>query len=114
MHSSDTSPVFVPAKAAVMLVFMPPEGTDRQQRQSLAALADALQRHLDGSVRVLKLDETTHPDVMRSFDIANLPAFVLVRRGVELWRHEGLTDEQTLTQASRQMLAVGRNGLSAP
>lgn len=106
MKFNDTSPVIVPAKLAVLLVFLPPESTDRPLRHALVRLIDSLNQRLGGTMRVLKIDETTHPDVVRSFDISHLPAFVLVRQGVELWRFEGITDEETLTKASRQVLAA--------
>ena len=106
MKFNDTSPVIVPAKSAVLLVFMPPEGTDRQLRHSLVVLIDSLSHQLGGAMRVLKIDETTHPEVVRSFDIRHLPAFVMVRQGVELWRYEGVADEETLTQASQRWLAA--------
>ncbi|MBO0935427.1 thioredoxin family protein [Fibrella sp. HMF5335] len=101
MTLSDTPPLIIPANLAVLLLFMPP---DRQQRATLTSLADSLQRHLNGSLRILKIDEATHPEVTRSFDIIHTPAFVLVRRGVELWRQEGIPDEATLTALSQRLL----------
>lgn len=87
MNLNDISPLIVPAKAAVLLVFMP---TNRKQQETFTKLINSLHDFLDGSLRILQLDEATHPEVVRSFDITHLPAFVLIRQGVELWRHEGM------------------------
>lgn len=99
-------PLLIPFRKAVLLVFMPSKETDRRQHQIVSTLADALQGQLDESVRVLKIDEAAHGEVIRSFDITSRPAFVLVQRGVELWRHEGLTAEPTLTAVSCQLLTA--------
>jgi hypothetical protein len=40
------------------------------------------------------VDEASHPAVVRSFATPALPACVLVRRGVELWRQQGLPDNE--------------------
>ncbi len=40
----------------------------------------------------MKLDEAVHPDIFRSFEITQLPTFVLIRQGIELWRQEGLPE----------------------
>jgi thioredoxin-like negative regulator of GroEL len=101
MKLNDTPPILIPAKSAVLLVFLPP---DRQQRAALTILINSLHGFLDGSLRILKIDETTHPEVVQSFDISRLPAFVLVRQGIELWRHEGHADEATLSAVSQRLL----------
>jgi hypothetical protein len=83
---------------------MPPERLDGQRRRSLMALADSLQQHLDNRIRVLRIDETHHPDVVRSFYIPETPAFVLVRHGVELWRQVGTPNEEMLYQLAQRLL----------
>lgn len=87
-------PVPFTARSAVLLIFfMPPTLTNRPERASLMRLADSLQKQFSGLLRVLRIDEANHPDVVQSFIITQTPAFVLVRQGVELWRQEGLSDE---------------------
>ena len=93
VKSRDSYPLLIPAYSAVLLIFMPLERADGQQRAALIALADSLQENLGGLLRVLRINEATHPDVVRSFAITQTPAFVLVRRGVELWRQEGMPDK---------------------
>lgn len=97
-------PILIPAKSAVLLIFMPSERLDRQRRASLVALANSLQQQLGNRVRVLRIDEANHPDVVRSFDITETPAFVLVQQGVELWRQVGTPNEEMLSQLSQQLL----------
>jgi hypothetical protein len=41
---------------------------------------------------------------MQSFAITQTPAFVLIRRGVELWRQQGLSDDVTLVALIRRLL----------
>ena len=102
---ADSNPVLFTARSPVLLIFfMPSVLTNQPERASLLALADALQVQLSGLVRVLRIDEDIHSDVARSFAITKTPAFVLVRRGVELWRQEGISDEDTLVGLIKGML----------
>jgi len=91
---------------AVLLVLLPvgPLGQAADAPLPSAAL-QTLQARLGSAVRVLKVDAATHPAVVRSFDLPTLPACVLMRQGVELWRQQGLPDddagiEALLTRAS--------------
>ncbi|OGX84018.1 hypothetical protein BEN49_11870 [Hymenobacter coccineus] len=72
---------------------------------TLAALL-ALQQQLGSAVQVLSVDEATHPAVVRSFHAADLPAFVLVRRGVELWRQQGLPEDEAIAAQLLARLAL--------
>lgn len=80
------------ANAAVLLVLLPPVGTAQPVRAATLAALQGLQQRLGSVIRVLSVDEASHPAVVRSFQPADLPAFVLVRRGVELWRQQGLPE----------------------
>jgi thioredoxin-like negative regulator of GroEL len=105
MNADDPKPILLTARSAVLLIFfMPPAAANLTERSTLTALADAIQARLGGLVRVLRVDEATHPDVVQSFAITQTPAFVLLRRGVELWRQQGLSDEATLIGLIRGML----------
>ena len=108
MKSDDPYPVLRSAQSAVLLIFfMPSTLANQQQRALLTALADSLQAQLGGLLRILRIDETNHPDVVQSFAFAQAPSFVLVRRGVELWRQEGLSDEATLVGLIQDLLTEG-------
>jgi hypothetical protein len=48
---------------------------------------------------VLQVDEASHPAVVRSFGTPELPACVLVRQGVELWRQHGLPEDEAVFTA---------------
>lgn len=99
MKLDDPYPVLFSARSAVLLIFfMPLALNSHTQWASLTALAASLQTRLGDRVRVLRIDEANHPDVVRSFAIPQLPAFVLIQRGVELWRQVGLSDENTLIE----------------
>ncbi len=105
IKSDDPYPVLLTAPSAVLLIFfLPSEGDDRQQRVLLTALANSLQAHFGSSLRVLWIDEADHPDVVQSFAITQTPAFVLIRRGIELWRQEGLSDKATLISLIQGLL----------
>ena len=103
MKIDDKPPILIPAKSIVLLVFMPP---DRQQRAELTSVVNSLRNFLDGPLRILQLEEDTHPEVIRSFEITCLPAFILVRQGVELWRHEGQPDDTIRMALTQRLLAV--------
>lgn len=84
----------LPAHPAVLLVLLPTALTKAAQQLRAATLAELsrLQHELGAAIQVLQVDEATHPAVVRSFDGRGLPAFVLTRQGVELWRAQGLPD----------------------
>lgn len=106
MQPSDPDPTRLRTQSAVLLVFMPSERADHQQRVALTTLTDLLQEHLGGLLRILRIDEANNPDVVRSFAITHPPAFVLVRQGVELWRQESLSDAATLALSIRRLLTA--------
>lgn len=78
----------------MLLVLLPlaPSGLAPAEAGTTAALC-ALQQRLGPAVRVLKIDAASHPAVVRSFGPPELPACVLVRQGVELWRQQGLPED---------------------
>ena len=107
MNSDDLHPVLLSDNSTVLLIFfIRSEVANRPQRALLTALAESVQAQLGSLVRVLRIDETDHPDVLQSFAITQLPAFVLVRRGIELWRQQGPADETTLVELIRRLLAA--------
>ena len=107
MKPGDPHPVLLSAQSAVLLIFfMPSDLTNLPKRNLLTALANSVQAQLGSLVRVLRIDETDYPDVVQSFAITQMPAFVLVRRGIELWRQQGLADETMLVELIRRLLTV--------
>jgi hypothetical protein len=77
------------AEAALLLVLLP-AATAPGARAAVVADLATLQQQLGPPVRILLVDEASHPAVVRSFDGRGLPAFVLTRHGVELWHQQGL------------------------
>jgi hypothetical protein len=94
------------AGAAVLLVLLPPVGTAQPVRAATLAALQALQEQLGSAIRVLTVDEGSHPVVVRSFAPVDLPAFVLVRRGVELWRQSGLPEGEFMVAELLSKLAL--------
>ncbi|GAA4495926.1 hypothetical protein GCM10023172_08490 [Hymenobacter ginsengisoli] len=84
-------------EGAVLLVLLPPAET------SHPADLGALQQRLGPAVRVLTIDEASHPAVVRSFGPPQLPTCVLVRQGVELWRQQGLPEVEALAALLAQL-----------
>ena len=82
------------AEAAVSLVLLPIVGTAKPMRAATLAAVQALQQRLGSVIQVLLVDENSHPTVVRSFQPADLPAFVLVRQGAERWRQQGLPEDE--------------------
>lgn len=81
----------------MLLVLLPAtrpgaEQPGKTDRNDTLALLETLQQQLGAAVRVLRIEEDTHPAVVRTFDGRGLPAMVLVRDGVELWRQQGLPE----------------------
>lgn len=89
------SPPALPPATAVLLVLLPLAAAGETLAAAPTSTAiRALQRRLGPTVRVLKIDEASHPAVVHSFGTTTLPACVLVRQGVELWRHQGLPESE--------------------
>lgn len=94
-----TSPLPTPLpETAVLLVLLPLPTTEATRMVLVAALAllNRLQHELGPAIRVLRIDEASHPAVVHSFDGHGLPAFILIRDGVELWRQQGLPDGDSI------------------
>ncbi|QIX62298.1 thioredoxin [Hymenobacter lutimineralis] len=103
MPFSPPSPA-LSSDTAVLLVLLAP-ASEAQQQTHVAASLRALQRRLGTAVRVMKIDEARHPTVVRSFGTPELPACVLVRQGVELWRQQGLPEDEA--SVTRLLAAAG-------
>lgn len=92
-------PVLIPtplrlAEPAVLLVLLP----NTAAGTAPLAVFDDLQRRLGTAIRVLSIDETSHPTVVDSFAGRTLPAFVLLRHGVELWHQQGLPEGELIAE----------------
>lgn len=98
------TPTTLVPEATVLLVLLPPVAAGQAPALSIGALR-ALQARLGPGVRVLRVDEVSHPTVVRSFSgqPATLPACVLVRQGVELWRQPGLPQAEIIEARLRQV-----------
>ena len=101
----------LPADAAMLLVLLPPVGTAPQVRAATLVALAALQRDLGVAIRVLTVDEKSHPVVVRSFHATDLPCFVLMQQGVELLRQCGLPEGAAMVQLLLSKL--GSVGLAA-
>lgn len=100
MSSSAVFPL-LPTQPAMLLVLLPTVGPGAKQETALARtttnlLLKNLQIELGSAIRVLKVDEATHPGVVRAFDGRGVPAFVLLRGGEELWRQQGLPEGEPM------------------
>ena len=101
-----TLPSALPPDTAVLLVLLPLEpGSEFTGETRTAASLRVLQGRLGAAIRVLKIDEASHPAVVRSFGPPQLPACVLVRQGVELWRLQGLPEDESIVST---LLEVAR------
>lgn len=97
---------------AVLLVLLPLAAGSAQLGQAgTQAMLDKLQYRLGPAIRVLVVDEENDPDVVRSFRVAALPAFLLVRQGLELWRQPGLPEGELIAE---QLLQRVRRPGSSP
>lgn len=95
-----------PAEAAVLLVLLPaPVSRAGQASETVSPAAlDALQLQLGAAVRVLRINESSHPTVVSSFHADDLPCFVLVHHGIELWRQCGLASGELSAPLLRSKL----------
>ncbi|RYY21549.1 MAG: thioredoxin [Cytophagaceae bacterium] len=101
-------PRLAPPDAAVLLVLLPlvAAGVAQQVRASTRMMLDKLQQRLGPAIQVLVVDEASDPDVVRSFRVPTLPAFLLVRQGIELWRQPGLPEGETIAEEMLQRVGI--------
>lgn len=94
-------PLLIPPKTAVLLVFMP-----RVSSLSLDVelLLERVGTVLGDSVKITRVDESTHPEVVNSFGIRMLPSFVLIMQGNEIWRHSGTIESKELLHLLTEQL----------
>jgi len=95
MEANRTSPLLIPASTAVLLCFLPTASSPEMYQERMLLTA-RLQQVLPSTIRILKVDESLHPEVVKSFNLHQLPAFVLVQRGIEYWRKEGVGSTDVL------------------
>ncbi|RCR66356.1 thioredoxin family protein [Larkinella punicea] len=93
MNSTLFRPLIVPAKTVVLLVFVPNSGS---QQDSVNQLLDRIGAVLGDRIRITRVDQVVHPEVVRSFGVHQLPSFILLKQGIEIWRHNGLMDAREL------------------
>ncbi|GAB3986582.1 hypothetical protein GCM10028807_04320 [Spirosoma daeguense] len=78
--------------------------TTPTQRAEVDQLLEKLRAVLTPTVQIMRVSETTHPEVVRSFGFTSVPSFVLLLRGLELWRYSGSVDNpELLAQLAEQM-----------
>ena len=104
----------LPAHAAMLLVLLPTVGPGTKQetqpiRMATNLLLKDLQLELGTAVRVLKVDEATHPAVVYAFDGRGVPAFVLLRDGEEVYRQQGLPEGAPMAALLLSKLATFDN-----
>ena len=95
----------------MLLVLLPVAGPGAPQetpptRTATNQLLQTLQQQLGAAVRVLRVDEASHPAVVHAFDGRGLPAFVLLRDGEELYRQQGLPEGASLAALLLRKLAA--------
>ena len=96
----------------VLLVFTPAAPA---QRAEVERLLEKTRSVLNPDVQIMRVSETTHPEVVRSFGFTSLPAFVLLQRGQELWRYAGPVDSYELVcQLRDQVEKTTLNPLNTP
>ncbi len=98
---SSTVRSLLPIHPAMLLVLLPTVGPGVKQetppaRTATNLLLKGLQLQLGTAIRVLKVDEASHPAVVHAFDGKGVPAFVLLRDGAELWRQQGLPEGEPM------------------
>lgn len=88
------------ADAAVLLVLLPrvAAGGAPPGRATTRIRLAGLQRRLGAAIHILVVEEDSDPDVVRSFRVPVLPAFLLVRQGIELWRQPGLPEGELIVE----------------
>lgn len=86
----------------ILLVFSPAVPA---QRAEVDRLLEKIRSLLKPGVQVMRVSETTHPEVVRTFGFSTVPGFVLLQRGLELWRYSGPADSPELFEQLGSQMA---------
>ena len=84
------------------MVFMP---SNSAQRLVVELLLERVSVIFGEAIRITQVDEVVNPEVVSSFGVQVLPSFILLRQGVEIWRHCGILESQLLTEQVFDQLA---------
>lgn len=95
MKTVPKRPIFVSPKTAILLVFVP---DNPAQRLVVDLLLERVKAVADDAIRITQVDEIINPEVVSSFGVQVLPTFILLKQGVEIWRHSGILESQLLTE----------------
>ena len=82
----------------MLLVLLPtvPPDLAAQAWTVTAAMLNLLQTRLGTAIRGIRIDAASHPAVVRSFHRQDLPAFVLLKHGTEVWRQQDLPESESI------------------
>ncbi|MBN8825867.1 MULTISPECIES: thioredoxin [unclassified Spirosoma] len=67
------------------------------QRLDIDWLLAKLRSLVKPGIQIMCIDESTHPEVVRSFGFTSFPGCVLLQQGFELWRYAGPIDYAVLS-----------------
>lgn len=98
----------------VLLVFPFSQPQNLGGKSASSVAAEGLKRSVGSSVQVTKVDTNAQPEIIRTFNVQQLPAFLLFNQGLEIWRHEGSLDEQLLSQLIQQKVNSLTSALNQP
>jgi thioredoxin 1 len=101
MKTSTFRPIFVPSKTAVLLAFIP---TGVRQQELVDYLLERVDTILGDSIRITRVNQDAHPEVVKSFGIQEFPAFVLLKQGTEVGRFDGIAESAELIRLLSQKL----------
>ena len=86
MPVSPITPPLPDDEALVLLVLLPTVPADLAAQATTTAL----------NLLQTRPAAANHPAVVRSFDGKGLPAFVLLKHGIEVWRQQGLPEGESI------------------
>lgn len=92
-------------EAPVLLVLLPTVEAHSAAQACLVtmALLNLLQTRVGAAIQIcsrLSFAAASHPAVVRSFYGQDLPAFVLLKHGIEGWRQQGLPQGESIAAVS--------------
>ncbi|WP_461147102.1 thioredoxin domain-containing protein [Spirosoma pulveris] len=93
-----------PASQRPVLLVVSPSGVGKWAE--VDQVMERIRTGLDPAVQIMRITDTTHPEVVRSFNFNALPAFVLLQQGQELWWHTGQIDSPDIFHELYQQVEI--------
>lgn len=75
--------------------------------RAMFPILEEVSSNVGPAIEILSLNVEEVPELVKQFDIQDLPAFILIKNGVECWRRTGMISAFHLEQKIKEVVLSG-------